>query len=253
MAIVDTAFAAAVFPGEEAIGQRLHLDSTDEPVEVVGIAGVVRHWSLDERETGHARYQVYVPHAQLPDRLTPLASRMFSVVVRSSRPTGDVLAALRARLREFDSGHVMVNETALDAGIARSLASRRFSLVLLGAFAVGALALSVVAIGGFASLLASDRVREIGIRRALGAHHHDIIHAVLGPVGQAVAMGAVLGVLVSLALARLVAGMLYQVSVVDPVTLTLVTMVLGVTALAASYGPTRRALRVDPVVALRQE
>ena len=253
VAIVDEAFAASVYPGQDPIGQRVHLEPTTEPVEVIGVVGHVRHWGLDAGETAGARIQVYVPDAQLPDSLAPLAAGGFSVVVRSSRPPSEVLGSLRAALRAYDSGQVMINESPMEEGIARSLAGRRFSLILLGAFAFLALVLSTVGTYGLASYLATERTQEIGVRMALGAQRRDIVQALLGSVGRVAALGIALGLLTSLGVARLVASLLFNVSPADPVTLGGGAMLLALVTLTASYIPARRALRVDPVVALRRE
>ena len=253
VAIVDEAFAASVYPGQDPIGQRIHLDPINEPVEVIAVVGPVKHWGLDADGTAFARLQVYVPDAQLPDSLAPLAARGFSVVVRSSRPTADALGSLRAALREYDSGQVMINETAMEEGITRSLAGRRFSLILLGTFALLALVLSTVGIYGLASYLATERTQEIGVRMALGAQRRDIVQALLVPVGRVAAIGIAFGLLASLGMTRLVAGMLFNVSPADPVSLGGVAVLLAAVTLMASYLPARRALRVDPVVALRHE
>jgi putative ABC transport system permease protein len=254
VAIVDEAFAASVYPGRDPIGQRIHLDPIIESVEVIGVVGDVKHWGLDAREAPNgARLQVYVPDAQLPDSLAPLAVRGFSVVVRSANPTADVLASLRAALREYDSGQVVINETTMENGIARSLAGRRFSLTLLGAFAFMALTLAAVGIYGLASSLATHRTYEIGVRMALGAERRHIVHALVGPVGRAAAIGIGFGLLASLGVARLVAGMLFNTSPVDPVTISGVAVLMAAITVVASYAPARRALRVDPMVALRHE
>jgi predicted permease len=251
--IVDEAFARSVFPELDPIGQRVHLDSFEDPLEVIGVAGPVKHWGLDpERSTG-ARLQVYVPNEQLPDGLAPLATRGFSIVVRSSRPPAEMLGSLRAALRAFDSGQVMNNERAMEDGISRSLASRRFSLVMIGLFALLALALSAVGIYGLASYLAHERTTEMGVRIALGAQRRDILQALLGSVGQVAALGITLGLVAALGLAHLIAGMLFGISPTDPVTLAGVAAVFVSVMLAASYLPARRALAVDPVVALRRE
>ena len=251
--IVDETFARSVFPELDPIGQRVHLDSFDEPVEVIGVVGPVKHWGLDpERSTG-ARLQVYVPNEQLPDGLALLAARGFSIVVRSSRPAAEMLGSLRAALRAFDSGQVMNNERAMEDGISRSLASRRFSLVMIGTFALLALGLSAVGIYGLASYLAHEHTAEMGVRIALGAQRRDILQALLGSVGQVALLGIMLGLVAALGLAHMIAGMLFGISPTDPVTLAGVAAVFRLVMLAASYLPARRALSVDPVVALRRD
>jgi predicted permease len=254
VAIVDEAFAASVYPGRDPIGQRIHLDPITEPVEIIGVVGQIKHWGLDDGVAGNgARVHVYVPYAQLPDSFAPLAARGFSLVVRSSSATAEALGSLRAALREYDSGQVMINETAMTDGIARSLAGRRFSLIVLGIFALLALVLAIVGVYGLASYLATERTQEIGVRIALGAQRRDIVQALLGPIAQVAATGLAFGLLASLALARFVAGMLFNTSPVDPMTLTGVAMLLAAATLTASYLPARRALRADPMLALRHE
>lgn len=254
VAIIDDAFAARVFPGEEPIGQRIRLDRVDGPVEVVGVVGAVKHWGLDGRAAGHgSRVQVYVPMTQLPDALAPLAATAFSVVVRTSTTSADMLGTLRSTLRELDNGHVMVNGTGLEDGVARSLADRRFAVVLLGAFAVLGLTLAVVGVYGLVSYLGTGRTRELGVRIALGAQRHDIAVALLAPMGKVVLVGILLGLLGSVGVTRLITAMLFGVTPTDPVTLGSVAGLLALVALTASSVPVRRAWRVDPVVALRHE
>jgi len=253
VAIIDDAFAQAVFLNEDPIGQRIRLDQVPEPVEVVGVVSQVKHWGLDVARTTGPRMQVYVPHEQLPDRLAPMAARAFSVVARSSRPTPEALASLRAALRGFDSGQVMNNERTMEAGIVGSLANRRFALILIATFAALALALSTVGIYGLAAYLANQRTTEIGVRIALGASRGDVLRAVLGSIARVTLLGIAIGLVASLGTARLIAGMLFSVSPTDPVTLVGVPIVLVSVVLAASYLPARRALSVDPIVALRNE
>jgi predicted permease len=252
VAIVDDAFARSVFQDRDPIGQRIHLDS-DEPVEVVGVVGHVKHWGLDPVRPSGAKVQVYVPSDQLPAELVPMAARAFSVVVRSSRPPAEIVSALRAALRTIDSGQAMNNEGTMEGGLARSLASRRFSLILIATFAVLALVLSSVGIYGLTSYLVSERTAEIGVRMALGARRGDIVVAVFGSVGRVTALGIALGLVASVAASRFIAGMLFETSPTDLVTLAGVAVTLASVALAASYWPARRALTVDPIVALRND
>jgi putative ABC transport system permease protein len=141
----------------------------------------------------------------------------------------------------------------MDKIISNSLAARRFSMILLGIFAALALVLSCVGIYGVISYLAGQRTHEIGIRMALGAQRNDVLRLVLGNGAKMVLIGVAAGVAASLALTRLMARMLFGVSAYDPLTFLAVAFLLILVALAASYIPARRAMRVDPIVALRYE
>ena len=253
VAIVDDAFARSVFGDADPIGQRIRLDASDQPIEVVGSVGHVRHWGLDTPAASRTRVQVYVPNEQLPDDLVPIAARYFSVVLRSSRPPAEVIGTLRAALRSFESTQVMNNEGPMEAGILRSLGGRRFGLILVGTFALVALLLSTVGIYGLVAYLTSERTAEIGVRIALGAGRGDIIRAVLGSIGQVTVFGIVLGLIASSAATRVIAGLLFETSPTDPMILAAVAMLLVAVALVASYLPARRALSVDPIVALRHD
>ena len=141
----------------------------------------------------------------------------------------------------------------MDKIISDSLAARRFSMVLLGIFAALALTLSCVGIYGVLSYLAGQRTHEIGIRMALGAQRSDVLRLILGHGAKMALIGVAVGVVASLALTRLMANLLFGVSAYDPVTFLAVGCLLILVALAAAYIPARRAMRVDPVVALRYE
>ncbi|MFZ0334921.1 MAG: FtsX-like permease family protein, partial [Candidatus Acidiferrales bacterium] len=141
----------------------------------------------------------------------------------------------------------------LDEVLANSMAARRLSMILLGAFAALALALASVGIYGVISYLVGQRTHEIGVRMALGAQQSDVLRLILGEGGRMALVGVVIGVAAALGLTRLMKGMLFGVSASDPLTFMGVAIVLIVVALAACYIPARRAMRVDPMVALRYE
>ena len=147
----------------------------------------------------------------------------------------------------------MYRPVTMEEVVSGSLAERRFSMILLGAFALLALILSCVGIYGVISYLASQRTHEIGIRIALGAERHHVFRMVLRDGAKMAAVGIVIGLVASFALARLIAKMLFGISTYDPFTLTGVVVLLGSVALIASYLPARRASRIDPMIALKYE
>ncbi|HEY1902149.1 MAG TPA: FtsX-like permease family protein [Terracidiphilus sp.] len=153
----------------------------------------------------------------------------------------------------FDPGAVMYAEETMNDVIAKSLAARRFSMILLGVFAAIALLLSCVGIYGVISYLAEERTREIGVHMALGARRSDVLLLVLGQGAELALLGIGIGVLLALGLTRLIASQLYGVTPHAPLTFGGAGFVLAVVALAACYIPARRAMHVDPVVALRYE
>jgi len=148
---------------------------------------------------------------------------------------------------------VIYGAQTMEEIISASLSARRFSMILLGVFAVLALILSSVEIYGVISYLVGQRTHEIGVRIALGARRWDVLNLILSQGAKLTMVGIVIGVVASLGLTKLMARMLYGVSATDPLTFISVAMLLSFVALTACYIPTRRAMRVDPVVALRCE
>jgi ABC-type antimicrobial peptide transport system permease subunit len=147
----------------------------------------------------------------------------------------------------------MYNAHTMDEIISDSLAARRFSMILLGVFAALALALSSIGIFGVISYVVSQRTHEIGIRMALGAQRSDVLRLMLGDGMKMTLIGVAIGVVAALLVTRLMQNMLFGVSAADPLTFAAVAVILSGVALLACYLPTRRAMRVDPMVALRYE
>jgi putative ABC transport system permease protein len=153
----------------------------------------------------------------------------------------------------MNSEQVVYGEQTMEEIISDSISDRKFSMVLLGTFAALALLLSSIGIYGVISYLVGERTHEIGIRMALGAQRKNVLTLVLGEGMKLVVLGAAIGIAAALGLSRLMAGMLYGVSATDPLTFAAVPIVLLGVAILACYIPARRAMRVDPITALRYE
>jgi predicted permease len=255
--VVDEVFARKYFGGEDPLGKRIILYSTGAKTQIVGIVGHVNQWGLDSDATQALRAELYLPCLQMPDKYIAavLGGGGTNMVVRgeSGGALPALLDSLRRTNRQMSSEQVLYSVQTMDQIISDSLAARRFSMILLDVFAALALVLSSVGIYGVLSYLVGQRTHEIGVRIALGARRIDVLRMVLSQAAAMAFVGVAIGLLASLALTRLMANMLYGVSPTDPLTFLGVAVVLTLVALAACYIPARRAMRVDPLVALRYE
>ena len=193
---------------------------------------------------------MYRTAAQL---LPALASPTMVYVVRTRTDPAAMTAAVRAAVREVDSGQPITKVRTMDQVVADSVTRRRSSLMLLALFAVLALALSAVGIYGVTSYSVAQRTRELGLRVALGARPVGVLGLVLGEAGALAGSGVLLGAGGALALNRVLSSLLYGVGAADPLTFGIVAVGLLLVALAAAYAPGRRAAEVDPIAALRDE
>jgi predicted permease len=255
--VIDDVFARKFFGTQDPLGRGVMLNDSlknaGTRAEIVGVVGHVNQWGLDSDDTEQVRAQLYIPCMQMPDEFFSLVPGGISVMVRAANTTADLLDGIRSTSRQMSSDQVIYAAQTMDEIISDSLAARRFSMILLGIFAGLALLLSSVGIYGVISYLVGQRTQEIGIRIALGARRWDVLRLVLSHSVKMAVLGVFLGIAASLALTRLMAKMLYGVSATDPLTFVAVAAVLTFVALSASYIPARRAMRVDPIVALRNE
>ena len=252
--VVDEVFASRYFPSQDAIGKRIHIKGFDQPAEIVGVVAHVIQWGLDSDETQQLRSELYVPTMQMPEQFLKMIASGTTLVVRSNPAAAPGLGEQVRRLSsQMSSLQVVFGMQTMDEIISVSLASRRFSMILLASFAALALLLAAIGIYGVISYAVGQRVHEIGIRMALGARPLDILALILGGCGKLVASGIALGLAAAFALTRLMSSMLFGVGAADPVTYLTVALALAGIALAAGFIPALRASHLDPVVALRCE
>jgi ABC-type antimicrobial peptide transport system permease subunit len=175
------------------------------------------------------------------------------VFVRLHKAGAANLATLRSRILEFNSGMVVHNPEEMEKTVADSISNKRFTMTLLGVFALLALLLACIGIYGVLSYMVGQRTKEIGVRLALGAQKFDVLRMVLKDGARMTLAGILIGLIGSLALTRLMGTMLYGVRPTDPLTFISVAALLAAIALLACYVPARRAMKVDPMEALRHQ
>jgi predicted permease len=253
VAVIDESFADRYFSHQDPIGKHINVKGIDRSLEIVGVVGHVKQWGLDsdDKQTLHA--QLYCPFMQMADNVMQQATRGVDVVLRSDQVHGAALDSIRNAVTAMNGQQFIYDVQTLDETISKSLATQRFSMILLGVFAALALVLASVGIYGVISYIVGQRSHEIGIRMALGAQRLHILRLILGRGGMLALAGVGLGLASALALTRLMASLLYGVRATDPLTFGGVAVLLTLVALAACYIPARRATKVDPMVALRYE
>ena len=250
---IDNVFARTYFPDENPVGKQVNLALFDVQAEIVGVVGHVKQWGLGEDPKSAIEAQFYYPFMQLPEKLMPLGADAVAVVLRTHGDPASIMGPVRRAVAEIDPREVIYNVETMDEVVANSFAARRLSMILLGVFAALALGLACVGIYGVISYLVGQRTREIGVRMALGARPGDVLRLVLGEGARMALAGVATGIAAAFGLTRLMSNQLFGVTAHDPLTFTGVAVLLFVVAVAACYIPARRAMRVDPMVALRCE
>jgi predicted lysophospholipase L1 biosynthesis ABC-type transport system permease subunit len=251
--VIDDVFARTYFPGQNPIGRHLHFAEFDNEAEIVGVVRHVRQWGPGNDAKSAIEAQFYYPFMQVPEKLMPLLAGQVGVVLRTEGDPAAIMGQVRHDVAGIDPGDVIYGVETLDDVVATSLAARRLSMMLLGIFASLALALACVGIYGVISCVVGDRTREIGVRMALGARRGDVLRLILGQGAKMALAGIAAGTVCALGLTRLMSSQLYGVTAHDPFTFAGVSGILLIVAVAACWMPAWRAMRVDPLVALRCE
>ena len=245
VAIISDALARRYFPNEDPIGRQMKFGfppNGNISREIVGVVGDVRDVALSQKPGPI----MYVPFAQAP---------LYGgeVVVRTSLSESSVAAAIGESVHSIDKDLPVTDVGSYPDALGQSVARERFRTFLLGAFSAIALLLAAVGIFGVISYSVARRTHEIGIRVALGAQRRDVLHLILGQGTKLALLGLGIGVVLALLLTRWIASLLYEVSATDPLTFGIVAIVLLGVAVIACYIPARRAMRVDPMIALRHQ
>ena len=251
--IVDEELARATFGGAHPLGQRINLAAVDGSWLIVGVVRHVRHWGLDADDGATVRSQFYIPHAQIPDVIAPLAAAAVGGVVRSAVAQGPLTQAIRDEVARFDGAQAIFNAQTMADVIDESLAGRRFGMTVLAGFAALALLLAVVGTYGVMSFLAARRTPEIGLRMAVGAAPRHIVRLMLGEGGRMIGGGLLIGLPAAWMFARSLEGQLFRVAADDPLTFSSVVGLLATTIATACLAVAWRAAHLDPLAALRQE
>src|SRR5580658_3938941 len=247
VAMINATVAQRLFPGADPVGKRFifgHLEAKRAPrwVTIVGVIADTKLYGL----ANPARLEVYAPFRQfVPNGM--------ALLVKSGQEPATLVSAIRGIVASIDKEQPIFGIATMQEVVNASVSTRRITLILLGLFSGLGLVLASIGIYGVVSYSVAQRAREIGIRMALGAQRGDVLRLVLAQGGKISAAGIVLGSAASLGLTRLMAKLLYSVSAFDPATFAVVALVLALIAMVASYIPARRTLRVDPLIALRQE
>ncbi len=259
VAVIDETLAEKYFPREDPIGQYLNLnnepsnhDKRPNP-QIVGIVGHVNQWGLDSDAANSLHAQLYLPVAQISDTDISNMAQGFGVYVRGKGADAPNFEMLRQRLLSLSRGLVVFEGEPMEQVVLRTIASKRFTMALLAVFAGLALLLASIGIYGVLSYLVGQRTQEIGVRMALGAARRDVLRMILTDGARMIMAGVGIGVIAALGLTRLMSNMLFGVKPTDVVTFVPVVVVLCLVALLACYVPARRAMKIDPMVALRNE
>jgi putative ABC transport system permease protein len=242
--VVSETFARKDLPGQDPLGKRVTINMKEEnvPTEIIGVVGDAKHLGLDTEDSEMA----YWPQPEL-------VYTSMTMVIRTQGDPTSIAPAARNVIRDIDPEQPIGEISTMESLLATSVARSRFSATLLAVFSLVALVMAAVGIYGVMSYSVQQRTHEIGLRMALGAQQSDVLRLV---IKQGIALGLIgvtVGLAASFALTRLIVSLLFEVAATDPRTFAVVAGGLFLITLLACYIPARRAMRVDPLVALRYE
>jgi predicted permease len=248
VAIVNEQLVRQFFPHDNPVGARIHWARENGPprwMTIVGVAGDVKQSGLNEPVDP----AVFTPFVQSDE----IWRHWMTLVIRADNSSSGLVEEVKAQVWSVDRQIPVSDVRTMDELMAVSLAQQRFNMLLLGAFASLALILAGVGIYGVMSYTASQRTHEIGIRMALGGQRRDVLQLIVGEGARLTFVGIFIGIVGALGLSRLMTSLLFEVKPADPAIFSAVAILLALVALAACYIPARRAVRIDPMAALRNE
>lgn len=249
--VIDEALARH-FENQDPIGQRISQSSSGTPAyEIIGVVRHVEQYNLDGQAVQTPQF--YMNINQIPVDRLPGSTRRINLLTRTDVEPMSLTSAVRGQITALNKDQPVFNVRTMDQIVDQSMATRRFSMMLLAVFAVVALALASIGIYGMMSYSVAQRTREIGLRMTLGAQRGNVLRLVIGNGMKLALVGVVLGLIAALALTRTMKTLLFGVSATDPVTFVAIALLLALVALIACWVPARRATKVDPLVALRYE
>lgn len=242
--LINQTAAKRYWPGVNAVGRRLKVNGPNDPPwrEIIGVVGDVKHWGLD----GELFPEMYLPQAQTP-------SPFMNIVVRTAGEPVAAAGMLREQVRAVDPDIAVSQMRTIEQVLERSVAGRRFTMLLLTLFSALAVVLAMVGIYGVMSYLVEQRTQEIGIRMALGARPQEVLRLVMREGMILAGIGLAIGLTGAFAGRRILTGLLFGVKDTDPATFVVASALLLTVAMLACVVPARRAMRVDPIIALRYE
>jgi putative ABC transport system permease protein len=241
--LINETAARRLWPNEDPLGKRIRLGGITSPLRtIVGVVGDVSHYGLEKP----VDLQAYLPHAQWTNSFLQL-------MVRTQTDPAALVGPVRQAIRAQDPDQPADSFKTMRELISDSVAERRFTLILIAGFAAIALLMASIGIYGVVAYLVSQRTQEIGIRMALGAGRRDVLAMILKQGMRWAAIGLAIGLIAAFGLSRLLSGFLFGITPTDPLTFFVIALLLTMVALLACWIPARRAAKVDPMVALRQE
>jgi predicted permease len=242
VAVINDTMARRLFPNQDPVGQHVRMgpNPTGPWTTIVGVIGDIRHGGLEEEP----QPELYITAQQGPP-VSPF------IVVRTTSDPSLMTETVRAEARRIDKDLPLYEMRTMSAMRAESVSTRRFILLIVGAFGVLALGLAAIGVYGVMSLIVSERTREVGVRLALGAQPAELLRMIIGQAAKLAAIGVVIGVVAAALLSPFLDSQLYGVRSADPLTFIVVPLALLATATLAALVPARKAMRVDPIAALR--